>query len=293
VASSSSTTSTASDASAASDARAPGGGPRSRQPVGVPTRGTTAPNRLRRVDRWLIDACARPLRAAGDPLVVDLGYGASPVTTLELARRLRSVRADVEVVGIELDGERVRAAHPFAEPGVGFVRGGFELPLAGRSPVIVRALNVLRQYDEGAVPEAWRRMQARLAPGGRIVEGTCDEPGRIAAWVTLDASRPLTLTLSARPASLERPSDLAERLPKALIHRNVPGERVHAFLAALDRAWERAAAYGAFGPRQRWVNAVDLVRSQGWPVVGGRSRWRLGEVTVDWSAVAPAGPAQP
>jgi hypothetical protein len=25
----------------------------------------------------------------------------------------------------------------------------------------------------------------------------------------------------------------------------------------------------------------------GWPIVGGRERWRLGEVTVRWSAVDP------
>jgi len=32
------------------------------------------------------------LQAAADPLVIDLGYGALPVTTLELAARLRVVR---------------------------------------------------------------------------------------------------------------------------------------------------------------------------------------------------------
>src|SRR5690606_12132729 len=77
-------------------------------PRGRITRGTTGTNRLRRVDRYL--ASLPVLRRSADPLVVDLGYGASATTTLELADRLRAVRPGVEVVGIEIDPERVRLA---------------------------------------------------------------------------------------------------------------------------------------------------------------------------------------
>jgi hypothetical protein len=256
--------------------------------LGLATRGTTHPNRLRRVDRWIVGTQASRLRDAADPLVVDLGFGASPVTTIELATRLQGVRPDVRVVGLEIDPARVRAAAPFAEPpGLDFARGGFEL--AGRRPVLVRALNVLRQYEPAAVAEAWHSMASRLAPGGLVVEGTCDEVGRRACWVALDASGPLTLTLSARVSALEAPSELAERLPKALIHRNLPGEPVHEFLRAFDRAWAAASPLSSFGPRQHWVGAVQRLVEDGWPVVGGRSRWRLGEITVRWSAVG--GPA--
>ncbi|MBX6724206.1 MAG: class I SAM-dependent methyltransferase, partial [Dactylosporangium sp.] len=69
------------------------------RPRGMVTRGTTNPNRLRRVDTWLVAWYGTTLRAAPDPLVVDLGYGASPVTTVELRARLASVRPDVRVVG--------------------------------------------------------------------------------------------------------------------------------------------------------------------------------------------------
>src|SRR6185503_7129279 len=77
--------------------------------LGLPTRGTTNPNRLRRVDRWMVGTAlvADALRAAPDPLVVDLGYGATPVTTVEMAARLRTVRDDVRVLGLELDADRV------------------------------------------------------------------------------------------------------------------------------------------------------------------------------------------
>jgi hypothetical protein len=253
--------------------------------LGLPTRGTTAPNRLRRVDRWLVGTRAGLLRAAPDPLVVDLGYGATPVTTVEMAARLRAVRPDLRVVGLEIDADRVAAARASAGDGLEFRRGGFEL--AGLRPAVVRAMNVLRQYDEPAALAAWDTVLGRLAPGGLLVEGTCDEVGRIGSWVALSSEGPLTLTLAAAVASLDTPATLAERLPKALIHHNVPGQRVHALLAAFGGAWESAAPLGAFGARQRWAGAVERLAADGWPVVGGRDRWRLGEMTVTWEAVAP------
>ena len=57
-------------------------------------------------------------------------------------------------------------------------------------------------------------------------------------------------SLSWRLRGLERPAVVAERLPKVHIHRNVPGEGVHRLL-------------------------------------DGPSRWRLGELTLGWDAVAP------
>lgn len=71
-------------------------------PIGQLTRGTTGYNRLRRSDRWLVHSprVRAALLSAADPLVVDLGYGALPVTTLELAARLRLLRNDIRVVGL-------------------------------------------------------------------------------------------------------------------------------------------------------------------------------------------------
>jgi hypothetical protein len=258
-------------------------------PIGSITRGTTAPNRLRRVDRWLAGPQARRLRRSEDPLVVDLGYGASGITVVELLDRLRGVRGDVEVIGMEIDPDRVAAAQPLTRPGLRFVRGGFDLTLPdGRRPVLVRALNVLRQYPEAEVAAAWRTVRERLAPDGLLVDGTCDEIGRRAAWIAVTPQEgPVSLTLSMRLAGLERPSDVAERLPKALIHRNVPGEGVHALMTALDDAWARQAHRSTFGVRQRWLATAEAVRTSGWPVLGGPARWRLGELTVAWDAIRP------
>jgi hypothetical protein len=253
--------------------------------VGEETRGTTHPNRLRRVDRWLVALHGARLRRATDPLVVDLGYGRHPVTTLELADRLAAVRPDVDVVGVEIVRERVEAALPYARERLAFVRGGFDLPLNGRRPVVVRAMNVLRQYDPGPAAAAWDLLRDQLDDDGVLVEGTCDEVGRRAAWVALDRAGPRTLTFAAKVDALDRPSDLAERLPKALIHRNVPGEPVHAFLTAWDRAWQRAAAPQ---PRDRWAGAAAGLVADGWRVARNPARWRLGELTVAWRDVAPA-----
>jgi hypothetical protein len=258
----------------------------------VVTRGTTNPNRLRRVDRWLADVEGWRLRASSEPpVVVDLGYGASPVTVLELHDRLARVRPDVEVVGIEIDPERVRAAGPLARDGVSFALGGFEVPLpAARRPVVVRAFNVLRQYGEDEVGAAWDLLRGRLALNGLLVDGTCDEIGRLASWVAVDEDGPRSLTLSLRLRGLDRPATVAERLPKALIHRNVPGEPIHAYVNAVDAAWDRAASQASYGVRQRWMAACTALRDQGWPVLDGPRRWRLGELTVAWAAVAPQPP---
>jgi hypothetical protein len=252
-------------------------------PVGVVTRGTTGRRRLRRVDAWLL-ATHPSVVAAPDALVVDLGFGASPVTTAELARGIHALNPRAQVVGLEIDPARVEAAAAAERPALRFGVGGFEL--ADLRPHLVRALNVLRQYDETEVAAAWESMTSRLAPGGLVVEGTCDELGRLGSWVTLDRTGPVALTLlvdRSRP-----PSAVAARLPKALIHRNVAGEPVHALLADLDREWERASALASFGARQRFVSAVRGLAGR-WPLVDGPARWARGELTVAWSAVAPRG----
>ncbi|WP_163751859.1 class I SAM-dependent methyltransferase [Mycolicibacterium helvum] len=253
------------------------------RPVGVPTRGTTNANRLRRADRWLVNSprVRAALESAAEPVIVDLGYGRLPVTTLELAARLRAVRPDIRVVGLEIDPQRVVPSVDGVEFGV----GGFEL--AGLHPVLVRAFNVLRQYPEDAVDQAWAQMRARLAPGGLILDGTCDELGRRCCWVLLDRDGPVSLTLACDPRHIERPSDLAERLPKVLIHHNVPGQPIHTLLSSADRAWAASAGHSVFGPRDRWRAMLTELRTAGLPIAAQRRNARDAVLTVPWSTVAP------
>ena len=258
----------------------------SKKPLGTVTRGTTNPNRLRRVDRYI---AALPILRTGEPVVVDLGFGASPITAVELLARLRKINSKTQVVGIEIDRERVERGLAVATKQLHFMHGGFETPLppAFDSATVIRAFNVLRQYDESEVAAAWSAMQARLDADGMIIEGTCDEIGRLSSWVTLDKNRPISLTISLRLLGLDEPSKVAERLPKALIHRNVPGEKIYEFLQALDAAFAANAALSVFGASQRWIATCKQLATQGWPLVGDKKRWRLGEISVDWAAIAP------
>jgi len=227
------------------------------------------------------------LESAVDPVVVDLGYGSLPVTTFELAARLRTLRADVRVVGLEIDPQRVESAraHPQGSAGAAEFRlGGFEL--AGLRPTLVRAFNVLRQYPEDAVLDAWQTMRSRLGPGGLIIDGTCDELGRRGCWVLLDAAGPVSLTLACDPGAIERPSDLAERLPKALIHHNVAGQPIHQMLESADRAWAAAAGQAVFGPRARWRAMREALLAADIPIEPQRRSMRDAVLTVPWATVA-------
>ena len=258
-------------------------GHRSFGPVGVITRGTTNINRLRRCDRWVT---AHPrvralLRHADQPLAVDVGYGASHTTTCEWAGWLRTIRPDIAVTGLEISPERVLPPRD----GVNFALGGFEL--AGLQPHLVRAFNVLRQYDVADVQAAWAEMASHLAPGGLIVEGTCDELGRRCAWLLIDDNGPISLTLAWDPFDIARPSEIAERLPKILIHCNVPGQPIYELLQAADAAWDQNAGWAPHGPRVRWRHAVAQLAEAGWPIERQHRRFRDNLLTIDWSAVAP------
>lgn len=243
------------------------------RPVGQPTRGTTGANRLRRFDRWIGHLAAARLRTTATPLAVDLGFGANPATTLQWQRSLREVNPATRVIGIEIDRDRVAAA----QATITAIHGGFEIPTKGK-PLVIRAANVLRQYPTDEVAPAWELMARRLAEGGWLVEGTCDEQGRLASMLSIGTdARPAWFTVSVRLAGLDHPSQVAARLPKALIHSNVPDTPIHRLLRDMDHAWDAAPRWGA---RQRWIAMAQSLSSLGWAVRDGPSRWRLGELSV-------------
>lgn len=252
--------------------------------VGSVTRGTTHLQRLRRCDRWMVHhpAIRTLLTSTTHPLVVDVGYGASDATCVEMAQRLRSIRDDIAVAGLEIDPTRVGPPRE----GVQFYQGGFEL--AGLTPHLVRAFNVLRQYPEQSVRTAWNTMLDNAAPGALVVEGTCDELGRRCSWVVLDASGPQEFTLAWDPHDVGYPSELSARLIKSLIHHNVPGQRIHGLLNDCDKAWEESAFYAVYGPRVRWRESLARLRAWGYPISVPRRRLRDNLLTVPWECVAPS-----
>ncbi|KAL6054449.1 Methylase [Balamuthia mandrillaris] len=180
-------------------------------PQGGVTRGKTAPNRLRRVDNFLCLYDPELLRngstaAHREACFVDLGYGARPFTTLESARTLRQRlrHPSLLVLGVEIERKRVREALRYADERTLFRVGGFNLPFKPpkeeeslpfvplvrelRHAKVIRAFNVLRQYEEAAVREAFGLLAGYLLPGGLLLEGTSDPFGRI--WVMNVMRRP-------------------------------------------------------------------------------------------------------
>lgn len=142
----------------------------------------TRVGRLKALDRLLL-AHHRPLLERRDGLwagavVVDVGLGMQPWTTVELAEALRQELAQPpEVVGVDVDPELVTTAHAWARPGVRFDHG--DLGWSAGHARVVRALNVLRDRTEGEVPAAHAALGAGVVPGGVVLEGTCSPSGEV------------------------------------------------------------------------------------------------------------------
>jgi hypothetical protein len=260
------------------------------RPVGQITRGKTAPNRLRGVDHflaaydpWLIRRSDGPFARA---LYVDLGYGSSPDTALESAARLRRLNPDLPLLGVEIKPERVERALPFVDGKTHFRLGGFQLPLesggSGRPEAVrmVRAFNVLRQYEEDEALPAIDRIMAQVLPGGLLVDGTSDPYGRV--WTaslirrTADGGWPgWRLEALVLGANLRVGFDVdafQTRLPKNFIHRVVPGDPVFRFIEDYKSAVRDTRATEAWGPRA-WFTAAGKSLGQNGYDVARPGRW--------------------
>src|SRR5689334_9789331 len=138
------------------------------RPLGQPTRGKTALNRLRQIDIYVVLALHGAL-TNNSPLVVDIGFGAYPWTTLEMRQRWLRASPTLRVLGVEIEPERVEAALPYAQPPIiDFRLGGFNLNdvLQGEQTRLIRCYNVLRQYEEADVNPALATMAQALEPNG-------------------------------------------------------------------------------------------------------------------------------
>ena len=273
-----------------------------RKPQGQPTRGKTTANRLRRVDLFLARYAPSLLRREdgdfADAWLVDLGYGAEPITALEMAQRLRRIHPRLRILGVEIDPERVAAGLPFADEQTTFRLGGFNLPLAthadGRPETVraVRAFNVLRQYEEADVAPALALLAQHILPGGLLIEGTSDRLGRL--WAANVLRKPAdglpetpliheALVFSTNFRSGFDPGDFRATLPKNLIHRVTPGERIDDFFTDWVRAAQIAAPLRSWGARQHFAATAHQLARQGWPV-NLHGRWlRRGFLLVKWA----------
>jgi hypothetical protein len=175
----------------------------SKKPEGQPTRGKTASNRLRRVDNFIL-LYEPSILTRTDAMFVDLGYGFEARTTLESASRFRRVNPNLKILGVEIDKDRVENALPFADEKTYFRLGGFNLPLKeGEHVRLIRAFNVLRQYEERDFAPAYERLAQYVLPGGIMIEGTSNPFGSI--WVANLVRRTENVTLREPTGDRHRP----------------------------------------------------------------------------------------
>ena len=278
--------------------------PRTQKPLGQPTRGKTASNRLRRVDNFiLLYEPALLTRTDGlfvDATFVDLGYGFDARTTLESAARFRQVNPNLKILGVEIDKERVAAALPFADDITFFRLGGFNLPLKENEYVrLIRAFNVLRQYEEDDFAPAYERLAQYVLSGGLMIEGTSNPFGSI--WCANVVRKTDHVTLR-EPLGDRRVSDTVEKrsfaslrmtnadwnlealvfstnfhlgfdveefqtiLPKNLIHHMVPGEEIHGFFEAWKRSAKETTAMKTYGAKRWFVAAAESLAKKGYKI---------------------------
>lgn len=257
--------------------------PSSKKPIGLPTRGKTASNRLRRVDNFILlyepSLLTRTDGLFQRSLFVDLGYGFDARTTLESAERFRRVNPNLPILGVEIDKERVDAAIPYADEITHFRLGGFNLPLQPAESVrLIRAFNVLRQYEENDFTPAYEQLAQYVLPGGLMIEGTSNPFGSI--WVanlvrkTLESDSELSggqwkfeaLVFSTSFRMGFDITDFQAVLPKNYIHHVVQGERIYDFIEAWKRSAAETSPAKVFGLKQWFAASAQSLAAKGYTI---------------------------
>jgi hypothetical protein len=269
----------------------------SKKPEGQPTRGKTAANRLRRVDNFVLlyepSLLTRTDGHYADAMFVDLGYGFDARTTLESAARFRRINPHLKILGVEIDKERVEAALPFADVNTYFRLGGFNLPVkSGEYVRLIRAFNVLRQYEEKDFAPAYERLAEYVLPGGLLIEGTSNPFGSIwSANLVRRVMEPVSLLPAIQklaPGFLNwrcealifstnfrlgfDPEQFQTILPKNLIHHIVKGEPIFDFFESWKIAAAETSAMKTYGARQWFIAASERMAERGYAIATQR-KW--------------------
>ena len=245
--------------------------------MGQPTRGKTASNRLRRADNFILlyepSLLTRTDGLFAASLFVDLGYGFDARTTLESASRFRRAAGPgLRILGVEIDKERVEAALPFADDKTFFRLGGFNLPVkTGEHVRLIRAFNVLRQYEEKDFTPAYERLAEYVLPGGLMIEGTSTPFGQIwsANLARKADDRSWKMEALVFSTNFRLGFDIEEFqtiLPKNYIHRVIKGEPIYDFFEAWKKSAAETAHAKTFGLRQWFVAAAEALSAKGFKV---------------------------
>lgn len=241
--------------------------------LGQITRGKTALNRLRQVDLYITLQWPFVLTSVPSPFIVDVGYGAQAWTALEMLDRWQPLNPHLRLLGLEIDPQRVQTALPYAIPNrIAFQLGGFNVQdvLGGQQAHLIRAYNVLRQYDESAVTSALETMGQGLALGGILIEGTSTPSGGITVFdiyqQTSQGLQHRELVFASNLRATPQVADFQAILPKRLIH-HAQDAPLSDFLLQWERTLRLAYAQGYRHPRRLWVESGRALQAQfGYPV---------------------------
>lgn len=224
----------------------------------------TRPGRLAALDAWLLEN-ERALHD-GRGVLLDVGYGQAPVTTLEWARSARALNPALKVIGLE----RRPGTHDELE----LREGDFSTCASFGPAAIIRAMNVLRGYREAEVPSIHAALGAALVEGGLVVEGSTDTEGHVTvAWLLRKRGEALHKEALLFHTDFSRgfsPWLFRDWLPRELRRRAQPGTAIHALLTRWD---ERAKRVGEKEPRRRFAASVGGgLEATAWELEHGYAR---------------------
>jgi hypothetical protein len=207
------------------------------------------------------------------------------------------VNPRLKIIGVEIDKERVDAAMPFADENTFFRLGGFNLPLKKNEHArLIRAFNVLRQYEEKDFLPAYETLAPYVLPDGLMIEGTSNPFGSI--WVAnlarrSDVTPSETRSLAHLKETLQLPGgsfrvtdpwkmealvfstnfhlgfdpgEFQTILPKNLIHRVVRGEAIYDFFEAWKASASEMSAVKTYGVKQWFVSTAEQLAKKGFDV---------------------------
>ncbi|MBL8918331.1 MAG: methylase [Myxococcaceae bacterium] len=197
-------------------------------------RARTRPGRLHAFDGWLALEERALLSAPG--LLVDLGFGASAITTFELSQAFPAH----QVLGLELDAARVEAARrefPQLDVRVGSLDSS-----SPTAALVVRIANVARGMTKPRAAELHTHAARWLVEGGVCLEGSTDVEGHVSSfWVLRKRGGEVVREALVFQTDFARgfsPWLFRDVLPRALRRDVRPGTAIGTLLEQWADAWQ-------------------------------------------------------
>lgn len=232
-------------------------------------RARTRSGRLASLDRYLLAREAVLLKdlAHGASPIVDVGFGDSPITTLQYAEAARSVAPLLRAIGYEIEADRaLRAAAQAGESNTVFLHGGFQqVAQAAPKARVIRVMNVLRSYPPEAVTPIQHLLGEGLVEGGLLIEGTSDTEGHVlTAWLIRRRGGSLRREGLLLFTDFERgfnPWLFRDYLPRDLRRSIPPGTALNTWLSQWVSCWAQAREQGVRTAPELFRTSLEAFRA--------------------------------